>query len=295
MDREINVRVDLGRELRGVLERHELFLEFQPQVELGRQTIAGAEALVRWRHPMRGPVPPDQFIPVAESSGQITAIGEWILHTACREARGWQRAQPGGVPVAVHLSPVQLRDPDFPEIVARTLERERLQPHLLELELTEDVFVKATQTVTQSLRTLHDEVGVSIALDNFGRGSSSLECLLRFPIDTLKVDRRFVASIDECPDARAMVRAILALGKSLRLMVVAEGLETRRQLEFLKREGCERAQGHYFSKPVRTDVLSSLLGAAVADTVERRPLTGSARAWVDSTRSQADEPVRCHP
>ena len=259
MDREINIRIALEQELRGALDRNELFLEFQPQVELGQQSIIGAEALLRWRHPTRGMVPPNEFIPIAESSGQIQSIGEWVLRAACKEAGRWRKSHPPGVPVAVNLSPVQFRDPKLPDIVARALEEEGLSPRLLELELTEGVLLKATPEVEESLRKLHDEVGVTITLDDFGRGFASLEYLLRFPIDRLKVDRLFVGSVDEDSDSRAMVAAIIALAKSLGLVVVGEGVETESQLEFLRARGCDQIQGYYFSQPVSSQTLTNLL------------------------------------
>lgn len=259
MDRGIKRRLALSQEMRGVLGRDELFLEFQPQVELMQRSITGAEALLRWRHPTRGLVSPSEFVPIAESSGQIQSLGEWILRSACQKASSWRKIHPPGIPVSVNLSPVQLRDPRLPEIVARTLEEEGLSPPLLQLELTEGVFLKATPEVKESLRKLHDEVGVGISLDDFGRGFSSMEYLLRFPIDKLKVDQLFVSSIDVDPHARAMVSGIIALAKKLGLVVVAEGVETESQLEFLRAEGCELAQGFYFSKPVSSQALTNVL------------------------------------
>ncbi len=259
MDREIRTRVTLSRELKGILERRELFLEYQPQIDLAENSIAGAEALLRWRHPNRGVVPPAHFIPVAESSGQIREIGEWILETACREARKWMESCPDIIPVSVNLSAHQFRDAQLPELVAGALERAGLPPHLLELELTESVLLHETPEVERSLRRLHDEVGVRISLDDFGRGFSSLEYLRRFPIDNLKVDRFFVASVDDDPDSGAIVSAIIALAKELRLAVIAEGVETEKQIDFLRQQACDRAQGYYFSKPVSAKSFGRLL------------------------------------
>ncbi len=241
------------------MDRNELFLEYQPQVELSQRSITGAEALVRWRHPTRGLVGPGQFIPIVETSGQIKAIGEWILKAACKEATSWMKTVPSGIPVAVNLSPVQFTDPKLPEMIVEALEEEGLPPHLLELELTEGVLLKATPEVEESLRKLHDEVGVRLSLDDFGRGFSSLEYLCRFPIDKLKVDRFFVSSIAEIAHGGAIVSAIIALGKRLQMVVVAEGVETESQLEFVRAEGCERVQGYYFSKPISSQALNKLL------------------------------------
>lgn len=260
MDQRITLRIALSRELRQVLERDELFVEYQPQVELGRGSITAVEALLRWRHPTRGLIGPSEFIPVLEGSGEIRAIGEWTLQTACREARTWRSIRPSGIPVSVNLSAVQFGDPDLPEMLASVLEAESLPLHLLELELTERIFLRATSVVEESLRKLHDEIGVGIALDDFGRGFSSLEYLCRFPIDKLKVDRFFVVSLEEESQSRSIVSAIIALANSLGLEVVAEGVETDHQVEFLRAHGCERAQGYYFSRPISSESLRELLG-----------------------------------
>ena len=261
MDREISMRISLGRELRGVLSRDEIYVEYQPQVDLEELTVAGAEALVRWRNPERGVVEPSLFIPIAESSGEIRAIGRWILEVACGEAKRWSEEHAPGIPVVVNISAVQLRDPDLPDVVGQVLQDHKLPANLLELELTEGLLLHATPDVKKSLERLNHEIGVTISLDDFGRGFSSLEYLYRLPFDKLKVDRFFVSTMDEDSASFAIVSAIVALGKKLGLVVIAEGVERKEQAESLRSLGCDRAQGYYYSKSISSRALSDILAA----------------------------------
>jgi diguanylate cyclase (GGDEF)-like protein len=253
MDEEAQQRMQIGQELHGALGRQELSLEFQPQIELPSGAVVAVEALVRWRHPARGEVPPDLFIPLAEGGGQIAAIGEWVLRSACREARAWQAEFPD-LPVAVNISAVQFKDPEMAERVHGILEETALPVHCLELEITEGVLMRPTQVVDSNLRRL-EEIGVAFSLDDFGKGYSSLAYLRRLRLDKLKIDRSFVRGLESEPSQAVIVSAVAALGQQLGLQVVAEGVEELRQLEILVAKGCTLAQGNYFCPAVPIDRL----------------------------------------
>ena len=249
---EMNVRAvqrqSLEQDLRLALGRGEFVLHYQPKIDLASGAVIGAEALIRWLHPTRGLVPPAQFIPIAEQSGLIVPIGRWVLREACGQMRAWRAA---GMPLrhmAVNVSAVDLNDPGFFDYVLEVLDDTGLDAELLELELTETVLMKnigATAAVLQRLR----ELGVRVALDDFGTGYSSLSYLLRFPIDSLKIDQSFVHQIS-AKSGSPIVAAIISMARSLKLRVVAEGVETAVQLSFLHGLACEEAQGYYFSRPV---------------------------------------------
>ncbi len=272
MDRTVEARVRLGEDLHGALERGELYLEYQPQVELATGKLRGVEALVRWRHRTAGLISPAQFIPIAEAGGAISSIGLWILETACREARAWSLAYPPGVPVAVNVSAAQLRDPLFVGHVTRALVGSGLDPASLELELTESVILQDSDRVVQTLRTLQD-LGVRLALDDFGTGFSSFDHLRRLPIHRLKIDRSFVSQLAE-PEGSLIVRALAQLGATLGLQVLAEGAETRSQIDFLAAVGIREVQGFFYSRPVAaTKIASLLLSGGVID-----PESGAAAA-----------------
>jgi len=243
--------------LRRALARNEFVLHFQPQVSLKTGAIIAAEALVRWRHPQRGLVPPEQFVPIAEDCGLIVPIGRWVLHEACRQARVWQQ-DPNLRPIriAVNISTAQLRDRDFVAAVRDTLTTTGLAPRYLELELTESVLMQDSRSMTAQLQALK-RMGVQLALDDFGTGYASLTCLKRFPIGRLKIDHSFVR---DCAYDVGLVRAMISMGTSLGMRVVAEGIETRQQRAFLQQEGCPEGQGYYFSRPLPAEEFSPLLG-----------------------------------
>ncbi len=257
MDLAVRERMKLGQDLYGALARRELFVEYQPQIALPGATVVAAEALLRWRHPKRGLVGPAEFVPIAEASGLIVPIGEWVLQQACEAAKLWQDRTGFGIPVAVNLSAVQLKSPQFEETVERVLKRTGLAPELLELELTEGILMQANPAAAEALERLRER-GVRFALDDFGRGYSSLEYLRKFPLDKLKIDRTFVFGLDD-PHDRVIVSTIAILGRKLGLEVVAEGVETEEQIDFLKREGCELLQGYYFSRPLLPATFRRLL------------------------------------
>jgi diguanylate cyclase (GGDEF)-like protein/PAS domain S-box-containing protein len=259
---EMNVlafeRLVLENALRQAVERQEFVLHYQPQVDMGSGRVIGAEALVRWLHPELGMVPPARFIPVAEDSGLIGAIGDWVLYEACRQNRAWQDAGLPAIPVAVNLSAVQLRQSELHESVAELLRRTGLESRYLELELTERTVMEDAEATVRCLRRL-DEMGVMLSIDDFGTGYSSLSYLKRFPIDKLKIDQSFVRDIVADADDQAIAVAIISMGHSLRLRVIAEGVETVEQLEILRRHGCDEAQGFHFGRPMAADEFAAYL------------------------------------
>ncbi len=260
--RQMNIaaqqRLLLENDLRHALEREEFTLYYQPQLDLGTGGIVGFEALIRWRHPQRGMVPPSEFIPVAEETGLINPIGEWVLREACSQARAWQDAGYPRLQASVNCSAQQFRLEGVVDTVARTLQQTGLPATCLELELTESVIIEHTEQVIVRFEAL-DSMGVQLSIDDFGTGYSSLSYLKRFPIHELKIDQSFVRDISTDPDDAAIVSAIIAIAHSLGLEVVAEGVETAEQLAFLKSLGCDRAQGYYFSKPLPADEFLKLL------------------------------------
>ncbi len=250
MHEALLARVTLERDLRHALENDELLLHYQPVVSMETGAVVGAEALLRWQSPARGLVPPGDFVPLAESTGLILPIGEWVLGEACRQAAAWQPLPGGdGVPlhVAVNVSVHQLQTPELVDVVRATLARSGLAPHLLVLEITESALGDTGTTLTrlQELRAL----GVQLAIDDFGTGYSSLTRLQMFPVDTVKIDRSFVNSIsaDSCAP---LVTATLALARAFGLSTVAEGVENEMQEVFLRAQGCRVAQGFHYSRPV---------------------------------------------
>ena len=258
-------RQSLEVDLRHALEKGEFVLHYQPKMSLETRAITGVEALIRWRHPQRGLVPPAQFIPVAEECGLIVPIGRWVLLEACRQTRAWMDAGLPRIRIAVNVSTVELRAIDFVAAVRAILTETGLEPHFLELELTETFLTqdaKATAAVLQALKDL----GVSLALDDFGTGYSSLSHLKRFPIDTLKIDRSFVRDLATDAGDASIVSAVIGMGESLQIRVVAEGVETRDQFIFLQENGCPEGQGYYFSRPMVAGQLTRLLGSQVAAT-----------------------------
>jgi diguanylate cyclase (GGDEF)-like protein/PAS domain S-box-containing protein len=256
-DRAIEHRaVDSG--LRLALERGEFVLYYQPMIHLATRLISGVEALLRWRHPKRGLISPENFLPHAEESGAIIPMGRWVLREACRQARIWQDTCLHPIPFAVNVSPVELRDPGFVAGVRAILAATGLEPQFLQLELTETVLVQDTASTAVVLQALRD-LGVQLALDDFGTGFSSLSHLKRFPINTLKIDQSFVRDLTSGSGDASIVGAVLSMAESLRLQVVAEGVETFEQFELLKELGCPEAQGFFFCRPVVAEELTQLL------------------------------------
>ncbi|MFT4286183.1 EAL domain-containing protein [Nocardioides sp.] len=257
LGREIQQRTELERGLRVAAELDQLSLVYQPKVSLLTGEVTGCEALLRWHHPQLGSVPPSEFIPVAEDSGLIVPIGDWVLHTACLQAVAWQAEGLAPVPVAVNLSARQLRQ-DLVSWVSRALRATGLPADRLELELTESVLAHDVERLVESFARLR-ELGVRLAIDDFGTGYSSLAYLRRLPIDTLKVDRSFVTNVLTEPEDEKIVQAIISLARAFDVEVVAEGVETPEQLAYLRQHGCAAMQGFLFSKPLPPEEFAALL------------------------------------
>jgi diguanylate cyclase (GGDEF)-like protein len=244
--------------LRRGLGAHEFVLHYQPLVQIETGAIVGVEALIRWQNPELGLIGPDQFIHVAEDIGLIIPIGEWVLREACRQVRAWQDSGLPPLMVAVNVSPVQFRQAGFVEMVAGVLAATELEARFLELELTERTVMHDAEQTLGTLRTLN-RMGVELALDDFGTGYSSLAYLKRFPVGKLKIDRSFVRDLEVDSDDRAIASTILSMGHSLRLKVLAEGVETAEQYAILRDMGCELVQGYHFSRPLPADQFVAFL------------------------------------
>jgi len=274
-------RLGLERDMRGAVERRELFLQFQPIVSLSNGSLRGFEALVRWRHPERGVIPPTKFIPIAEETGLIIPIGKWVLGEACRQMSRWQKLARGGgpLPMSVNLSGRQFLQSDLLEQVREVLSETGLDPRSLKLEITETVVMENIETATHTLEQLR-ALGVELSIDDFGTGYSSLSYLQRFPVSTLKIDRSFVSRMAESDGTAEIVRTITKLAQNLGMDVVAEGIETEGQRAQLSAFECEFGQGYYFSRPMDGEAAEAFLlncftqpGAAHA-TVAPEPAAG---------------------
>jgi diguanylate cyclase (GGDEF)-like protein/PAS domain S-box-containing protein len=267
-------RLNLETQLRRALERGEIAVHYQPQMDTASARIVGVEALCRWHSAQLGDISPVDFIPLAEETGLIVPIGEWVLKTACQQARAWRDA---GLPlprVAVNVSVMQFVQPGFTEFVARTLAEAGLEPGTLELELTESLLMKDADRAVETLQGLKG-IGVQVAIDDFGTGYSSLAYLKQFPIDRLKIDRAFVRDINTDPDDAAIATAVIAMASSMDMRVVAEGVENSAQLDLLKSKNCDEVQGFFVSRPLAPEQMTAFLaqsaggGASAADAAER--------------------------
>jgi len=257
-------RLTLENGLRLALDKKELSLVYQPQLDIATGKISELEALLRWHHPDLGLVPPDKFIRIAENSGLIMQIGEWVLRAACSQARKWQDEGLSAVPVAINVSAVQFRQQGFCELVRKVLRETGLAPHYLELELTESLLL-ANADVNLSVLQELKAMGLSLAIDDFGTGYSSFSYLKRFPVSKLKIDRSFVRDVAVNPDDAAITTAIISMAKSLNLKVIAEGVENEAQMSFLRAHQCDEIQGYYFSKPLTVDQIADKLRAEHSD------------------------------
>ena len=267
---EMNVsagaRLNLERRLRRALRDNEFLLHYQPQVDIVTGQIVGMEALVRWRDPEVGLIPPSSFIPVAEECGLIGPLSEWVMREACRQNKAWQDEGLPPARVSVNLSARQFQHHDIAKVVTQILAETGLEPQYLELELTESTIMRNAEEAVLMLNSLH-ALGIGLAIDDFGTGYSSLSYLKRFPVDRLKIDRSFVSDIGTSGDDETITSAIIALAHSLNLQVIAEGVETSEQLDFLKERACDEMQGYFFSKPMPTDAIPALLQAGAAAMV----------------------------
>jgi diguanylate cyclase (GGDEF)-like protein len=248
--------------LRRALERQEFVLHYQPKINLHSNLIVGVEALIRWQHPERGLMPPLQFLPIAEDCGLILPIGRWVLREACLQAQAWIRIGLRPITIAVNTSALEFNATDFLQNIRVTLDDTGLEPRYLELELTESVLMQDAEFTDSVLHGLAN-LGVKLAIDDFGTGYSSLSYLRQFPIDTLKIDQSFVSRITSSPDDATIVSAVINMGKSLKLRVTAEGVETPEQCAFLLAQHCDEGQGYYFSHPIAAEALATLLQTGI--------------------------------
>ena len=279
MDTSTRDRVRLESDLHGALAGGQFELHYQPKAETATDRFDAAEALIRWRHPQRGIVMPEDFIPLAEESGLINAIGEWVLHEVCRQCKAWQREGLPAIRVAVNVSASQFRQGNLLAVVRAAINDAGLDPRCLELELTESAVMTNPEESASILEQL-SAMGVLVSVDDFGTGYSSMSYLRRFPIDNLKIDRGFVKDLMTRADDASIVQAIISLAHSLRLKVVAEGVETLEQLQSLKTMGCDQYQGFHFSPPLSVSDFSALLRDRAhesedADLAQRHGLAGA--------------------
>jgi EAL domain-containing protein (putative c-di-GMP-specific phosphodiesterase class I) len=254
MEASVVERLELESALRLALDYQEFEVHYQPIFNLAAGSLVSWEALVRWQHPTRGLVSPDLFIPIAEETGLIVPLGQWVLHQACHQARAWQElTRDSSLSISVNISARQFQVPGLVTEVSRTLSQTRLHPRSLRLEITEGAVMQNPDGAIETLRALK-ELGIQLAVDDFGTGYSSLAYLKRFPVDTLKIDRSFVDGLGSDPQDSAIVRSVLALARTLELSVTAEGIETPAQRTQLSMLGCEFGQGYLFSGPLAADI-----------------------------------------
>ncbi|MGE8420087.1 putative bifunctional diguanylate cyclase/phosphodiesterase [Pseudomonas sp.] len=266
VDSEMRRRRELEKDLREALPRNQLYLVYQPQISYRDHRVVGVEALLRWQHPELGMVPPDQFIPLAEQNGNIITIGEWVLDQACRQLREWHDQGFSELRMAVNLSTVQLHHNELPRVVNNLLQIYRLPPRSLELEVTETGLMEDISTAAQHLLSLRRS-GALIAIDDFGTGYSSLSYLKSLPLDKIKIDKSFVQDLLDDDDDATIVRAIIQLGKSLGMQVIAEGVETAEQEAYIIAQGCHEGQGYHYSKPLPARELTVFLKQAQRNQV----------------------------
>ena len=258
MNEKLLERLMLEEAMRKAVERGEFVLYYQPQVDFRTGRVVGAEALIRWKHPELGLVPPAKFIPLAEETGLIVPIGQWVIRAACEQNMAWERAGYGALRIAVNLSARQFAQPNLALSIASTLTKAGLEPERLEIELTEGLVMTDVENAIEILRDLK-ALGLQLSIDDFGTGYSSLSYLKRFPIDILKIDQSFVSDIENSPDDATIVLSIISLAHNLRMRVIAEGVETQKQLEYLREHGCDEMQGYYFSRPLPAEEFGELI------------------------------------
>jgi diguanylate cyclase len=258
-------RQSLESGLRHALERHEFVLHYQAKVDLVTEMLTGAEALIRWQLPQRDLICPGEFIPIAEQCGYIVPIGRWVLRQACIQSRVWRDANLPVIPIAVNISAVELRSKHFVEHVRAILQETGADPSSLEFELTETALMQDPQSTIGVLKELKD-MGIRLTLDDFGTGYSSLSYLRRFPIDALKIDKSFVHGLCTNADDAKIVSAVINLGRSFHLQVIAEGVETRAQFLALQGQDCGEGQGHYFRRPIAASEFTQLMSSDLSTT-----------------------------
>jgi EAL domain-containing protein (putative c-di-GMP-specific phosphodiesterase class I) len=258
MSEQVIEQLTLENSLRLAIDRGELFLVYQPQVNIASGRVTGLEALLRWQHPELGLVMPDKFIHIAESSGLMISIGEWVLRSACLQIKKWQDEGFLAVPVAVNVSAMQFRHKGFHELIKQVLFETEVAPQYIELELTESLLLSNADVTFNVLQRLKD-MGLKLVIDDFGTGYSSLSYLRHFPVTKLKIDRSFIQDVGSDPDAAAIASLIISMSQSLNLKVIAEGVENETQLAFLREHNCDEFQGYYFSRPLSVQDVASKL------------------------------------
>jgi diguanylate cyclase (GGDEF)-like protein len=258
-------RQSIEEGLRRALERREFAVYYQPKVNLVTGAITGAEALLRWTHSTQGPIPPAQFIPVAEDSGLILPIGAWVLREACAQTRAWLDAGLPAMTMAVNVSAMEFREESFLDRLFAIIGETGIDPSSLELELTESVLVKHAASTARILQTLRER-GIRVAIDDFGTGYSSLSYLRKFPVDAVKIDQSFIRQISTAGEDTTIIKAVIGMARGLRLRVIAEGVETPEELAFLRAYRCEEAQGYYFSPPVPPQLFAALLSNGISES-----------------------------
>jgi diguanylate cyclase (GGDEF)-like protein/PAS domain S-box-containing protein len=283
-------RQSIEEGLRRALERNEFLVHYQPKYCLRSGTITGAEALIRWTHPIRGPVSPAQFVPIAEDCGLIVPIGAWVMREACRQARQWVDEGLRPTTMAVNVSAREFREEDFVDGLLAILSESGLDPRCLELELTESVLMKRADLAASILTSVRI-AGVKVAIDDFGTGYSSLSYLQKFPVDALKIDQSFIRQISAVGDNTAIVTAVIAMARSLELKVVAEGVEKLEQLDFLRAHQCDEAQGYYFSRPIPAAQFAHLLAMSDAGSPRVRPTRGSRMSAISPLQQKVATPL----
>ncbi len=246
---EMQARSAMEQDLRRAIAQNEFFMVYQPQIDLRSGQLVGAESLIRWRHPERGIVSPAEFIPIAESTGQIIEISQWVIRQVCRQFASWIEAGMALPCVSINISPLHFRQENLVEQIRSALSESGLDPQRLEIEITEGMAMAAGDEALRTLEALK-AMGVSLAIDDFGTGYSSLNRLKEFPVDRLKIDQSFIRNVTDNKNDAAITSAIIQLGHTLNLRVIAEAAETREQIEFLAAQGCDEVQGYYFSRPL---------------------------------------------
>ncbi len=264
MNVEVQERKSLEQDIRRALDNDEFFLNYQPQIDIESGRIIGAEALVRWHHPERGMVSPGEFIPVAEQAALVNNLTEIVLAKACAQIRAWRDADLPLFRVSVNLSPADFKRKDIVAVITRVLDENGLEPRFLELEITEGMVMSGAETVIATLNELH-ELGVDLAIDDFGTGFSSLSYLKQFPVDRLKIDQAFVGDVLSNKEDASIIEAIINLGHNFSLTVIAEGVETAEQMNFLRRQGCDEAQGYFISRPLDADAIAEFVKGFTLD------------------------------
>ena len=272
LNAKLKERMMLQDGLLKAMARNEFYLEYQPQVDLADRQLIGVETLVRWRSPELGVVPPGDFIALAEDSGIIVPLGLWVLRTACLQQVAWQAAGLPAIKMSVNVSPRQFKDPRFSESVAAVLHETGIEPDLLELEITEGLIMEDVPRAVATMNRIRD-LGVQLSIDDFGTGYSSLSSLKNFPVSRLKIDRSFVNMLPGNAEDCVLAKAVIALGHQLNLVVVAEGVETQLQEDFLRASGCDEMQGFHFCRPVAAQAVQTMLQEAQALSLptERTP------------------------